>query len=154
MFAYPDAQRYRLGANYTQLPSNCPIIPVYAPYERDGITTKDNYNGDPNYVRSTLSPGVASQAMTQIRHAEHVPPTSTLGLNEIPVDENDYVQPRILWQKVFDDAEREKWVNTCVGTLKDVPVALRDAVVQMFGKVDPTMSRMMLAKIKEKYARL
>ena len=34
MFAYPDAQRYRLGSNYAQLPPNRPIAPVYAPYIR------------------------------------------------------------------------------------------------------------------------
>ena len=149
MFAYPDAQRYRLGVNYTQLPPNRPIVPVYAPYERDGITTTDNYKGDPNYLRSTLSPGVLSRARTQIRHLERVPPEALLGLNEMQVTDEDYAQPRILWNKVFDDEEREKWVKTCVGTLEDVPTPLRDAVVQMFGKVDPMISKMMLATIKE-----
>ncbi len=83
-----------------------------------------------------------------------MPPAASLGLNEIPVDEEDFVQPRILWQKVFDDAEREKWVNTVVGTLGDVPTPLREAVVQMFGKVDPMISQMMLAKIKENSSHL
>ena len=30
MFAYPDAQRYRIGANYNQLPVNAPKSPVHS----------------------------------------------------------------------------------------------------------------------------
>lgn len=150
MFAYPDAQRYRLGVNYTQLPSNRPIAQVYAPYERDGITTTRNYGSDPNYVRSTLSPGVeATQTMTQIQHAEQVPPTSRLGLNEILVEDDDYAQPRVLWQKIFDQEERLKWIDNCADTLTSVPTALRDAVAYMFGKVDPSIEQMLLAKLTQ-----
>ncbi|RFU27762.1 hypothetical protein B7463_g8571, partial [Scytalidium lignicola] len=71
MFAYPDAQRYRLGANYTQLPSNRPVAPVYAPYERDGMATMtNNYNGAPNYVRSIFTPAIRSKSAQEIRHEE------------------------------------------------------------------------------------
>ncbi|KAI8650942.1 Catalase [Fusarium keratoplasticum] len=149
MFAYPDAQRYRLGVNYTQLPSNRPIAPVYAPYERDGITVTKNYGGDPNYVRSTLSPGISSTTMTQISHHERVASTAVLGLNEIPVDEQDYVQPRELWRRVFDEEERAQWIETVTGALEGVPAPLRQAVVEMFSKVDPTIGQRMMAKFKE-----
>ena len=57
MFAYPDAARYRLGANYQQLPCNRPVSEVYSPYQRDGfMNTTNNYGSDPNYVRSALRP--------------------------------------------------------------------------------------------------
>jgi len=35
MFSYPDAHRYRIGANYNQLPVNAPIAPVNS-YSKDG----------------------------------------------------------------------------------------------------------------------
>ncbi|KAK4233203.1 catalase core domain-containing protein, partial [Achaetomium macrosporum] len=55
MFACPDAGRYRLRANYQQLPCNRAAAPVYWPYQRDGrATVNGNYGGDPNYVRSAL----------------------------------------------------------------------------------------------------
>lgn len=149
MFAYPDAQRYRLGVNYAQLPPNRPIAPVYAPYLRDGITVSKNYGGDPNYVHSTLSPGVPSRSITQIRHLERVASTAALGLNEIPVDDEDYIQPRDLWTRVFDSEERAKWIETTCGTLVDVPAALREAVVAMFGKVDPMLGQKMTKKLQE-----
>ncbi|KAK1763180.1 catalase-like domain-containing protein [Phialemonium atrogriseum] len=149
MFAYPDAQRYRLGVNYAQLPPNRPIAPVYAPYERDGITVTKNYGSDPNYVRSTLSPGVSTRAITQIRHLERVLPTATLGLNEIPVDDEDFEQPRDLWKRVFDEPERAQWVLNVSGTLEDVPAPLRVAVQTMFTKVDPRIGQLLAAMVKE-----
>lgn len=149
MFAYPDAQRYRLGANYTQLPSNRPICPVYAPFERDGkMTMTSNYNGDPNYVRSTLTPGVRSQSVQEVRHNEFLRSGGVLGLNEIPVDDEDFVQPRELWTKVFDEAERRKWIANVSETLEDVPPQIRDATIAMFSRVDPRIGQMIEAKLK------
>ncbi len=49
LLSYPDAHRYRLGANYEQIPVNRPITEVHN-YERDGAMRVDS-NGDdmPNY---------------------------------------------------------------------------------------------------------
>jgi catalase len=155
MFAYPDAQRYRLGSNYAQLTPNRPIAPVYAPYIRDGLTATKNYGSDPNYVRSTLSPGVTSQSITaQITHHERIAANALLGLNEIPVDDEDYVQPRDLWRNVFDEAEKEKFVTNVVGSMAGVPTPLREAVVAMFSRVDGEIGQRMMAKIKEDSVRL
>ncbi|NIK71120.1 catalase [Paenibacillus sp. BK720] len=38
LFSYPDAQRYRLGANYLHIPVNCPYAPVRN-HQRDGAMT-------------------------------------------------------------------------------------------------------------------
>ncbi|RJE86036.1 catalase [Paenibacillus sp. 1011MAR3C5] len=38
LFSYPDTQRYRLGANYLNIPVNCPYAPVRN-YQRDGAMT-------------------------------------------------------------------------------------------------------------------
>jgi len=35
LFSYPDAHRYRIGANYTQLPVNAPKSPVHS-YSKEG----------------------------------------------------------------------------------------------------------------------
>ena len=51
LFSYPDTQRYRLGANYLQLPVNCPYAPVRN-YQQGGAMNmrgrmeKENY--EPN----------------------------------------------------------------------------------------------------------
>lgn len=149
MFAYPDAQRYRLGVNYTQLPPNRAICPVYAPYERDGFaTTTRNYGGDPNYVRSSLSPGVVSRTAAQARHNERIQ-SFVLAQHEIQVDDEDFVQPRDLWNRVFDEAERRTWVANVAETLVEVPAPLREAVVEMFGRVDARLAQMLGGKLKD-----
>jgi catalase len=52
MFSYPDAARYRVGANYQQLPCNKAKY-VYSPYQRDGPMRLDgNYGSDPDYGTS------------------------------------------------------------------------------------------------------
>lgn len=150
MFAYPDAQRYRLGANYTQLPSNRAICPVYAPHERDGAgTITRNYGGDPSYLRSSLTPAVYSHRAQELRHNERLQSGATLGLNEIPVDEEDFVQPRELWRTVFDDAERHRWVANVAGTLDAVSPTLRTDVIGMFAKVDPRIGQMLTSQLSE-----
>lgn len=149
MFAYPDAQRYRLGVNYTQLPPNRAICPVYAPFERDGLATMGrNYGGDPNYVRSTLTPGVVSQSVQDVRHNEWLRSGAVLGLNEIPVDDEDFVQPRALWNNVFDEAERRKWVANVTESLEGVLPEIQQATIAMFSRVEPRIGQMMEAQLK------
>lgn len=51
LFSYPDAQRYRLGANYLNIPVNCPYATVRN-QQRDGAMTMQanpsTYNYEPN----------------------------------------------------------------------------------------------------------
>ncbi|NGZ74335.1 catalase [Saccharibacillus alkalitolerans] len=51
LFSYPDTQRYRLGANYLQLPVNCPYAPVRN-HQQDGAmnmrTDLPKVNYEPN----------------------------------------------------------------------------------------------------------
>ncbi|KAF9458977.1 catalase-like domain-containing protein [Collybia nuda] len=54
LFAYGDAQRYRIGINHKQLPVNCPLNPV-ANFLRDGAMAFNNQGSRPNY-HSTLDP--------------------------------------------------------------------------------------------------
>ena len=44
LFGYKDAERYRLGANYEQLPINRPKVPVHN-YERDGAMAQNQETG-------------------------------------------------------------------------------------------------------------
>ncbi len=44
LLSYPDAHRYRLGANYEQIPVNRPVSPVHN-YQRDGFMTVNGNQG-------------------------------------------------------------------------------------------------------------
>ncbi|MBM7569158.1 catalase [Paenibacillus sacheonensis] len=57
LFSYSDTQRYRIGANYLQLPINCPFAKV-SNNQRDGAMQHANFSGSVNYEpsRHTESP--------------------------------------------------------------------------------------------------
>jgi catalase len=149
MFAYPDAQRYRLGANYTQLPSNRTVAPVYTPYERDGTATiTNNYDGAPNYVGSMFTPAVRSKSAQEVRHDEWLKGGSALGHNQLPMTAEDYEQPRDLWRRVFDDEERRKWAATVAESIGGIPKQLQKGAIEMFNNVDPEIGRMIMANLK------
>ncbi|KAJ5681583.1 catalase-like domain-containing protein [Penicillium maclennaniae] len=139
MFAYPDAQRYRLGVNYTQLPPNRAICPVFHPFERDGMGTVTRNYG----VLSGR--GVPSQVPSDVRHTERIEQNALLGQHELEVNEEDFIQPRALWNDVFDENERRQWVANVSETLEDVPVELKEAVKGMFSQVDPRIGQLMTA---------
>ena len=149
MFAYPDAQRYRLGVNYAYLPPNRAICPVYTHFERDSMGIVSNYGAEPNYVRSSLTPGVPSQRVSFVRYIERLLRNAALGLNEMSVDEEDYQQPRELWNRVFNASERSNWVSNVSEALEGVPEELRVAVQAMFSKVDSQIGQLIADKFKE-----
>jgi len=62
ILAYPDAHRYRLGANFEQIPVNRPIVPVHH-HQRDGYMTVDGNGGEsPNYYPNSLDDIVADKS--------------------------------------------------------------------------------------------
>lgn len=59
LVSYPDAQRYRLGANYADLPINRPVSPVRS-YTQDGAGNNGATRGSLNYGPSLTTPTFAT----------------------------------------------------------------------------------------------
>lgn len=56
LFSYPDTHRHRLGANFDQIPINCPYRARVANYQRDGPSTVNgNQGSSPNYEPNSLN---------------------------------------------------------------------------------------------------
>ena len=56
LFSYPDTHRHRLGANYTQIPINCPYRARTHHYQRDGpMTVNGNHGPGPNYEPNSFN---------------------------------------------------------------------------------------------------
>lgn len=107
LFAYPDAARYRLGANYQQLPTNAAKAPVYCPFQRDGkMRFDDNYGGDPNYVGSSLKPTKFYQDIERRRPeslslmTEHEKWVGEVCNFVSEMSDDDFVQPAALWDVI------------------------------------------------------
>ncbi len=71
-FAYADTQRYRLGANYLQLPINRPLVPVNN-NQRDGAMQYAPYGGGTvNYEPNTLANGEPKEAPKTVEETYHL----------------------------------------------------------------------------------
>lgn len=130
MFSYPDAQRYRVGPNYFQLPPNRPVNTVYSPYIRDGPgTINGNYGGDPDYVFSELQAVTLSKRVRIPTHevwSGHVTTSCTT------MTEKDFVQARELWHVICAEPNgKEQFLHNIVPTLLDVPDRLKQEVLGM-----------------------
>lgn len=92
VFAYADAQRYRIGTNYQQLPVNAPRCP-YHNYQRDGaMRFNGNGGGMPNYEPN--SHGAAPRQAPAFRE----PPLNFSG----PADRYDHREDEDYYSKAGD----------------------------------------------------
>jgi catalase len=139
-FSYSDTQRYRVGANYLQLPINAPKTQV-ATNQRDGQMA---YHVDG-------APG-------QNPHVNYEP-SSLNGLKEAPKagkDHEPYYNAKLVRQKIdrqnnfkqagerfrmLEDWEREDLITNLVNTLAPVEKHIQEKMVEMFTQCDPEYGR-------------
>lgn len=106
---YPDAQRYRLGANYQQIPVNAARCPVRSNH-RDGYgRVDDNYGGLPHYEPNSFGQWQGQPEFTE-------PPLKITGdakFWDFHDDDNDYFeQPRRLFALMSQDQKNVLFENT------------------------------------------
>jgi catalase len=144
MFAYPDAQRYRLGVNYNYLPTNAPKSQVYCPIERDGrMNFTSNYGDDPNYIGSTLRPvryleKLGPNNLNDMKSQTSAPmqngtPSTTKTLDHTQetfpstrftvLSEKDFEQATAYWKMIASqDGAQDRWVGNCAANIAGVTV--------------------------------
>ncbi len=133
IFAYADAHRYRLGANYEALPINRPKVETHN-YQRDGFMRFDGNAGPAvNYEPNTFGGPEADPAYAE-------PPLKISGdadrYEQKRGVDDDYIQPGILFRLMPLD-EQERLIANIVGTLKDVPQTIQEKMVGHFTRADP-----------------
>ncbi|MCG5215193.1 catalase [Streptosporangium sp. KLBMP 9127] len=111
LFSYPDAHRYRIGPNYLQLPINAPKSPVHS-YNKDGAMRFSN-GGDPVYAPNSAGGATADPALYEGENY-HVSGEVLRSAYTRHAEDDDYTQPRALWENVLSDNERAHLVNNIV----------------------------------------
>ncbi len=128
IFAYPDAHRYRIGANYNALPVNrCPF--AVNNYNRDGAMVFDGNGGDtPNYFPNSFD----NLELDESRKGENY----NLDSDEVGYfdrnEENDndhFTQAGDLFHKVMTAEERTHTVNNIVGAMSGIEGPKRDEII-------------------------
>ncbi|GAA2074926.1 catalase [Actinomadura alba] len=112
LFSYPDTHRYRIGPNYLQLPVNRPKAPVHS-YNKDGAMRYENPS-DPVYAPNTVG-GPAADPQLWAGESWDVAGEITRSAYRLHREDDDFSQPRALWEKVLSDVDREHLVTNIVG---------------------------------------
>ncbi|WP_448071863.1 catalase [Georgenia yuyongxinii] len=125
VFAYADAQRARIGTNYQQLPVNKPINPVRS-YTFDGNMTFEHSGDAPVYAPNSFGRSWSDEAGPVIDgwEADGEMVRSAYALH---AEDDDFGQAGTLVREVFDDAQRQQFVETVAGALGAVQ---HDVVLQ------------------------
>ena len=119
ILSYPDAHRYRLGANYEQIPVNrCPYM--VNNFERDGAMRVDGNSGSaPNYFPNSFDNIKADENYKQ-------PPMQLDSMladwyNRNAEGEDDHFsQPGIFYREVLDAENKKNLVSNIAGAMKGI----------------------------------
>uniref|UniRef100_A0A8C1KEC1 Catalase n=1 Tax=Cyprinus carpio TaxID=7962 RepID=A0A8C1KEC1_CYPCA len=133
LFSYPDTHRHRLGANYLQLPVNCPYRTHVANYQRDGpMCMFDNQGGAPNYF-----PNSFSAPDTQPRFIESKCKVSPDVARYNSADDDNVTQVCTFFTEVLNEAERERLCQNMAGHMKGAQLFIQKRAVQNLMAVHP-----------------
>ena len=144
IFSYADTQRYRLGANYLQLPINRPRVPVNN-NQRDGVMQYAPYSGGTvNYEPNTLTSGMPREAP--------ITPTSQHHL------EGDVMRQKISLTNDFEQAgqryrslskiDQDHLIDNIVDSLGKAIKPIQQRMVENLTKADPEMGKRVAKGLK------
>ncbi|MGB9279710.1 MAG: catalase [Pseudonocardiaceae bacterium] len=115
LFAYADAHRARIGANYQQLPVNQPHAPVNS-YSKDGAMRYQNVS-DPVYAPNSKGGPKADAARYGESAGWETSGDMVHAAYTLHVEDDDWGQAGTLVREVLDDAARGRLVDNVVGHL-------------------------------------
>ncbi|WP_285570471.1 catalase [Streptomyces sp. RTGN2] len=115
LFSYADAHRYRIGANYQQLPVNAPVAPVHT-YSKDGAMAYRK-TADPVYAPNSKGGPAADTARHGTPPSWYADGDITRAAYVSHSEDDDWGQAGTLVREVLDDAARERLVDNVVGHL-------------------------------------
>ena len=131
LFAYGDAQRYRLGVNHHAIPVNTPRCPFHS-YHRDGAMRVDgNQGGTIGY-----EPNSKGEWQEQAAYAE--PPLALDGAAarwNHRTDDDYYSQPRALF-RLMDEQQRQALFDNTARSLAGVPLHIQQRHIENCNKAD------------------
>jgi len=120
LFSYPDTHRHRVGVNYQQLPVNAPRTGFhYGNFQRDGSMAFYNQGARSNYLSSIDPIQFRPRTVDLDKTHGHFQGQAITFLSQIRPE--DFNAPRALWEKVWDEPARERFVNNVAGKMEVCP---------------------------------
>jgi catalase len=136
VFSYPDAQRYRVGTNYQQLPVNAPHAATVHSYTQDGA--QRHHYDDPSvpvYAPNSFGGPVADQTLVEgswQSDGELVHAAATRH-----AEDSDFGQAGTLYRDVFSPQAKARFVATLIGQGRSLTVpVIKSHFIQYWTNVD------------------
>jgi catalase len=128
LLSYPDAHRYRLGANYEQIPVNkCPF--AVNNYQRDGMMRVDGNSGsDPNYYPNSFDDIYIDSSYKETPMALESNIADWYDRNAAGEDDH-YTQPGILFSKVMTAQEKKNTIANIIGAMSGITGPKREEII-------------------------
>ena len=142
-FSYTDTQRYRLGANYLQLPINRPHVPVNN-NQRDGSMQIGEFSGTVNYEPSSLDPNVPREALAGNPYVHRIEGEVTRQKIRLT---NDFTQAKERYRSL-SKMDQEHLVDNLVADLLKIDRPIQQRVVGNLTNADPEFGRLVAEGLK------
>ncbi|MDR0832705.1 MAG: catalase [Candidatus Symbiothrix sp.] len=131
LFAYTDAQRYRLGVNFESLPINAPHCPVHN-YHHDGsMRFDDNHGASVNYEPNSFGGPMEDKTKND-------PPLALEGdaFNyDARADKDYYTQPGLLYRLVPEE-EKVRIASNVATAMAGIPEDIAVRAIARFYQAD------------------
>ncbi len=128
ILSYSDAQRYRLGANYEQIPVNrCPFMAINN-YQRDGLMRIDGNGGSkPNYYPNSFDNIEADQNYAE--PAFEIESTIADHFDRNAEGENDHFsQPGNLY-RLLSQQDKENTISNIINSMNAIDGEKREEII-------------------------
>nr|ABS85194.1 catalase [Protaetia brevitarsis] len=136
IFSYGDTHRHRLGANYLQLPVNCPY--KVRSYLRDGPQAINNQGGAPNYHPNSFGGPTNDPRAKVLSPPFHV--SGEAKRYDVGKEDN-FSQATVFYQRTLNEEERQRLVSNIVGSLTNAADFIQKRAVENFSKVDASLGK-------------
>ncbi|WP_282857076.1 catalase [Pseudoclavibacter helvolus] len=134
VFAYPDAQRARIGTNYQQLDVNRPKNPTNS-YTFDGNMTVSHSGAAPVYAPNSFGRPYADQT-GPVENSWETDGDLVRRAYTLRADDDDFSQPGTLIREVYSQEQRDRLVETVAGALETVIEPVRSNAFQYWASID------------------
>ncbi|XP_001943641.1 catalase [Acyrthosiphon pisum] len=143
LFSYSDTHRHRLGANYLQLPVNCPYRTKVTNYQRDGPQAYDNQGSAPNYYPNSFS-GPEQQPHFKMSSFNV---SGAVAKYDSSNDDN-YTQAGLLYRNVLPKDEQTRLVENITDNLKHAADFLQEKAIYHFTQIDDGLGKQLRENLK------
>jgi catalase len=128
LLSYPDAHRYRLGANYEQIPVNrCPF--AVNNYQRDGAMRVDGNGGSsPNYFPNSFDEIYVDESSKEPAWDLNESIAAWYDRNA-PGENDHYTQPGWLFSRVMSEQDKTNTVTNIVNAMKGITGPKKDIII-------------------------